>query len=246
MRVRKQSLPLGRIGLLVVPIGLAVVVGLTGCTPDPEGGASPASKPLVVVSPSAMVSVLPGAHNAQDVAFAEAMIAHHQQAIMMSDLADSRAHNASVKTLAKWIEEAQKPEIEQMSAWLRAWGKAVPTPDPDLESHLLRCASPGMSQHMGQPCPSPGMTGQMPGTEHQEHMPGMMSQQELGAMVQASGAAFDRAYLQLMIRHHEGAIEMAKVEQRKGKYLPAKMLAASIATSQSAEITEMRRILRLL
>jgi uncharacterized protein (DUF305 family) len=48
----------------------------------------------------------------------------------------------------------------------------------------------------------------------------------------------------MMIKHHEGAITMAKVEQAKGSYDPAKMLAANIVSGQSAEIATMRSLLK--
>jgi uncharacterized protein (DUF305 family) len=53
------------------------------------------------------------------------------------------------------------------------------------------------------------------------------------------GAAFDTAFLPMMVGHRQGAITMAK----KGGYGPAKGLAKSITTSQSPEITQMNQML---
>jgi len=153
------------------------------------------------------------APNATDIAFAGDMIPHHQQAIEMSDLAADRAGGAEVKELAGRIRQAQDPEITQMSTWLREWG---------------------------QPVPSAG-----PGGGHDAHhgMPGMMSADEMADLMAASGADFDRMFLEMMIRHHEGAIEMAEVVRRDGVHQGVRELANSVATSQSAEITEMRDML---
>ena len=65
-------------------------------------------------------------HNEADVTFAQEMIPHHQQAIEMADLAESRAESQEVKDLATDIEAAQGPEIETMTGWLESWGEDVP------------------------------------------------------------------------------------------------------------------------
>lgn len=70
-------------------------------------------------------------------------------------------------------------------------------------------------------------------------MPGMMSAEEMADMEKASGTAFDEMFVQMMIRHHKGAIEMAQTEQKDGKSSDAKALAANIEKAQTAEITEM-------
>ncbi|MEV1167536.1 DUF305 domain-containing protein [Nonomuraea sp. NPDC049784] len=67
--------------------------------------------------------------NDADVRFAQMMIAHHQQAIQMAELASTRASNTEVKDLAGKIEASQQPEIETMQGWLEAWGKPMPTGD---------------------------------------------------------------------------------------------------------------------
>ena len=59
-----------------------------------------------------------GAHNDQDVSFAQGMIPHHQQAIQMSKMAASQASSTEVKDLAARIEKAQdlsQPDIVSIS-----------------------------------------------------------------------------------------------------------------------------------
>jgi uncharacterized protein (DUF305 family) len=72
---------------------------------------------------------------------------------------------------------------------------------------------------------------------------GMMSAQDMKNLDKLSGKSFDKAFLQLMIKHHQGAIAMAKTEQAQGSSPDAKALANNIVTSQSAEITTMQRLL---
>ncbi|WP_432922781.1 DUF305 domain-containing protein [Microbispora sp. CA-135349] len=89
----------------------------------------------------------------------------------------------------------------------------------------------------GEPVP-----GESPAPAHQHAMPGMMSPEEMRRLEGLSGRAFDREFLSMMIRHHEGAVTMARDELRGGVYEPARRLAASVVSTQSAEITEMKRL----
>ncbi|MCA1694355.1 MAG: DUF305 domain-containing protein, partial [Actinobacteria bacterium] len=73
--------------------------------------------------------------------------------------------------------------------------------------------------------------------------PGMMSGGEMQQLGQATGAAFDRMFLQMMISHHKGAVMMAKGELNSGQNLDARQLAQRIIDAQQREITEMRTLL---
>ena len=57
-------------------------------------------------------------YSSQDIMFAQMMIPHHQQAVDMGTLAETRASNSEVKTIAAQIKTEQAPEIEQMKSWL--------------------------------------------------------------------------------------------------------------------------------
>ncbi|WP_030776605.1 DUF305 domain-containing protein [Streptomyces sp. NRRL F-2664] len=72
---------------------------------------------------------------------------------------------------------------------------------------------------------------------------GMMSAGEMDKLKNSSGKAFDTAFMEMMIKHHEGAVEMAEAEQADGAYAPAKQMAGAIITSQTAEITQMNKLL---
>ncbi|MFE1255820.1 DUF305 domain-containing protein [Streptomyces fungicidicus] len=157
-----------------------------------------------------------GAHNDQDVSFAQGMIPHHQQAIQMSKMAASQASSTEVKDLAARIEKAQDPEIETMSGWLESWGEDVPSSMPGMDH----------GGHSGS-----------------SDMPGMMDTEDMDELMKASGKGFDTMFLTMMVEHHEGAVEMATTEKDKGRYGPAKKLAGEIITAQNAEIEEMNKLL---
>jgi uncharacterized protein (DUF305 family) len=170
-----------------------------------------------------------GGHNQADVAFAQAMIPHHAQALDMAGLVAGRTTNAKVIDLAGRIQKAQDPEIQLMTGWLKTWGAAAPTSTamsgmPGMTSgHSM----PGMSDT---PAPSAPMTG-------------MMSAPDMANLQAAKGSQFDTMWLQMMIQHHQGAIDMAKTELTQGASTDAKALAQKIIDGQQAEITEMKGLL---
>lgn len=158
--------------------------------------------------------------NDADVTFAQSMIPHHQQAVVMAKMAESHASSPDVKSLAAKIEAAQGPEIATMTGWLKAWGKDVPSAD--------------------------GMGG-MGGMDHGmggDGMPGMMGESEMNDLDTATGSGFDRMFLTMMIEHHTGAIEMAKTEQADGQNKDAVALAKKIEADQTAEIAVMKDLLK--
>ena len=72
---------------------------------------------------------------------------------------------------------------------------------------------------------------------------GMMSEQDMQALMNATGAEFDRMFLTQMITHHTGAVEMAQAELSSGSNTDALAMAESIRDSQSGEIAEMEQLL---
>lgn len=83
----------------------------------------------------------------------------------------------------------------------------------------------------------------MSGMDMSTSMPGMMSSDDMDALMNASGAEFDQMFLTMMIEHHNGAIEMAKTEQADGRYPDAVALAQQIESAQTAEISTMQDLL---
>ncbi|MFJ3904927.1 DUF305 domain-containing protein [Streptomyces sp. NPDC090025] len=74
-------------------------------------------------------------------------------------------------------------------------------------------------------------------------MAGMMSDADLKGLAAVKGRAFDRKFAELMIAHHEGAVEMARQEQRDGADPAAKRVADDVVRTQAAEIAALRKIL---
>lgn len=156
-----------------------------------------------------------------DVAFVQMMIPHHAQALTMSRLAPSRAQAPAVKAMARRILAAQRPEILTMAAWLRARNIEVPTAHGDAAEF----------DH---------------GAHGHASMHGMLTEEQLDALRAARGADFDRLFLEGMIQHHQGAIDMADAVLKAGEDVQVNELATEIVAGQGAEIRRMRAILAAL
>jgi len=74
-------------------------------------------------------------------------------------------------------------------------------------------------------------------------MPGMMSSSDMDELQAVSGEEFDTMFLELMIEHHQGAIEMAQTEQNDGENSDAIDLAQAIESAQTTEIASMQALL---
>lgn len=77
-------------------------------------------------------------------------------------------------------------------------------------------------------------------------MPGMLTADELRALGEATGSAFDRQFLVLMIRHHEGALSMVAdlfATPRAGQDVDVNVFANEVHAVQTAEIDVMRQML---
>jgi uncharacterized protein (DUF305 family) len=194
-------------------IGAAAIAALVvGCGSSDTGAAHQMDETSTLAESTG--SADQAEHNDQDIAFAQGMIPHHQQAIDMAAMAAERATNAQVKDLAGRIQAAQDPEIQQLTDMLGKWG--APT-EPTVSD--------------------------MPGMDHGGHAgEGMMTDEEMQQLESASGAEFDRMWVQMMIKHHQGAVAMAKTELEQGSDADAKDLAQKIIDAQEAEIKEMQAL----
>lgn len=159
-----------------------------------------------------------------DVDFMSGMIYHHAQAIVMAGWADSNQAGPSVKVLCGRIINAQRDEIRILQSWLRNRNQAIPEP---------RAA---------------GMPMMMNGTKRDMLMPGMLSPEQMAALHAAKGPDFDRLFLQDMIQHHKGAVQMVKdlfgSEGAAQDDIVFKV-ASDINVDQTTEIARMEKMLTI-
>lgn len=157
---------------------------------------------------------------AADIGFMKGMIGHHAQALVMTALITERSSRPELALLAERITVSQRDEITLMQLWLRDRGEEAPNPS----AHAHHDAG------------------------HAALMPGMLTPAELETLGAARGATFDRLFLEYMIRHHEGALQMVADLRRSPGALQEPQLfdfASDVDADQRAEIARMRRLLAI-
>ena len=203
-------------------LSLTACSGSTASNPSASAtGSTTASAPANTPESTAAAASPVATGSAADIAFAQLMIPHHEQAVEMADMALAPQANASpqVKDMATQIKAAQAPEVEQMQGWLQEWGA------PSQMASASTDAAGGMEgMDMG------GVTEN-----------GMMTAQQMAALSKTSGAAFDQQWTQMMIAHHEGAITMAEQVKADSQNAQVIALADAIIQSQTAEMIVMKK-----
>jgi uncharacterized protein (DUF305 family) len=159
-----------------------------------------------------------------DVRFIQRMIPHHAQALDMTALVPGRTESRSLRLIAERIEVSQRDEIAWMTRWLQDHDAEVPAPDAHVGHGVHHDHSAG----------------------HHALMPGMLAPEEMARLASASDAAFDRLFLESMIRHHEGALVMvAELLAAPGAAQAPEVyrFASDVEADQRAEIARMRALL---
>jgi uncharacterized protein (DUF305 family) len=200
-----------------------LALAASGC-----GSASAVQKPAVIqpgapgetskVLPSGTAQSIPQATGA-DIAFMQGMIHHHAQALDMTDLLETRSQDPDMKKLAMRIKVSQTDEIKMMQHWLAARGQEAPDP---------------RAHHME-------------GMDHTVMMPGMLTADEMTRLAAAKGPAFDRLFLEGMIKHHGGALVMVQElfsTPGAGQQSDIFAFASDVEADQKMEIERMGAMLK--
>lgn len=147
-----------------------------------------------------------------DLRFIDAMMLHHQGAIIMAEEALEKSSRPEMKELAERIINAQQQEIAQMQSWRQAWY-------PDANSEPVAFDA--------------GMGHDMPMNKQMQDS--MMMSDDLGA----ADDQFDLRFINAMIPHHEGAVVMAQEALEKSDRPEVQQLAQMIIDAQQPEIDQM-------
>ncbi|MCQ4121350.1 DUF305 domain-containing protein [Rhodococcus tibetensis] len=152
-----------------------------------------------------------------EVGFAQDMSTHHLQAIELCHALES-PRDPVVDALCAQITSSQNQEIGVLSGWLMLLDQ------PQTSSHPMAWM----------------------GTDHGHagaHMPGMASWTEMDELRRRSGLAAETSFLQLMIRHHRGGLDMASYAAQHATTRAVAQLATSMIKEQSEEIGVMEPLL---
>ena len=143
--------------------------------------------------------------DAADRTFLSDMIPHHQRAIAVAQLGETRASDPRVRAFARRIVREQTPELTTMQA--QAGRTTVDT-----------AAGARMAVHR-------------------------ITDADVAALKQLSGAAFDRRFLTLNISSEQGAAQMARTELAHGRATASRKVAKGIAGAPTSEIPELQALL---
>jgi uncharacterized protein (DUF305 family) len=144
-------------------------------------------------------------------AFLQSMVPHHRSAVEMAEVAETEAESDFVKGLAGDITASQNEEIALMERIHERLYKAPLRPDMGAHAAL-------------------GLSAREAGMNHMD-----------GAMMIRGKRPFDRAFIDHMIPHHEGATRMAEVVLPETRDRELRRLAEEIIAAQRKEIAEMKR-----
>jgi uncharacterized protein (DUF305 family) len=218
--------------------------------PAAPTGPSRASRVLVVVAATIVVLLVgaaagmlltlsrvgsdaPPDAESVDVGFAQDMRVHHLQAVTMAGIERDRTTDPVLRGLAFDIESTQLTQSSTMAGWLTVWGQAdLPAPGA---GHMGWMSEGGTHSH------SNGTGGTTTGSV--SVMPGMASTPELNQLRKSSGTELDVLFLQLMLRHHQGGLEMARYGAEHASEGYVRNLAEKIVTSQENETKLMTQYL---
>ena len=150
--------------------------------PGPPGAA------VRLITPAEASRIANTRFTAADIAFMQMMIVHHAQAVEMAALASSRTNHPQLLSVAGRITASQQDEMKFMRDWLTARGAAV-----TMAMDHSTMAMPGHTMNHSGPA-----------------MKGMATPEQMAALAAAKSTAFDRQFLDLMIAHHRGAVDMVE------------------------------------
>lgn len=164
--------------------------------------------------------------------FARDMATHHAQAVEMGFIIRDATRDERLRTLAADIIVTQSAQRGMFMSWLQTWGLPQASPGPRMAWMSASAGAEATGAH-------DGMAG-MPGMPL---MAGMASDAELDALRHATGRDAEILFLQLMIRHHEGGVLMARALLARSHRQDVVTLVRGIEAGQTGEIKTMTEML---
>ena len=206
-----------------------VLAGLTPPQTPPIFNPGAPGAPSRVISATEAVELSRTGHIEADIRFMQHMLVHHAQATEMVELLETRGASPTVRRLGERIARSQEAEMALMREWLSVRGQPLAPADPHA----------GHSAHMA------GNTGGAMASDT-PLMPGMLSPRQMAALAAANGPAFDRLFLEGMIQHHQGALDMVDLlldDPEAAEDPTLSDFTNSVTADQSAEILRMQSVL---
>jgi uncharacterized protein (DUF305 family) len=159
----------------------------------------------------------PPGDDSAEAGFARDMMVHHAQAVEMAEIVRDKTESEDIKTLAPDTALTQQAQIGQMQGWLQVWGLSPTGSEPAMS-------------WMGEP--TDGL------------MPGMATPEDIQKLRDASPEEADVLFLQLMVPHHQAALQMTEAILNRTDRPEVESLAKAISASQQSEIQNMEQMLQ--
>ena len=176
-------------------------------------------------------------------AFLTMMPMHHQSAINMAALVPGRATHPELLQLGQNITSSQSQEIEQMRGWAMAWYGFDPKPmsqggTPVPATPMPATPMPGTPRPVTPMPTMPMPTAVVGGSMFQQQ------QQSIQELRQLTGKDLEVGYINRIVPHHQGALQMAQIIVQKAPHQETRDAAAQIIKDQQMEIGELTSYLQ--
>jgi len=188
---------------------------------------------LALIATAVLILNLRGtpADASPEAGFARDMATHHAQAVEMSFIVRDATDDERIKTLSRDIIVTQTAQRGIFMGWLQQWGLKQTSDRPRMAWMTGHGGG-----HAAPRTPAATPSGSL--------MPGMATDAELTRLREAQGEAAEILFLQLMIRHHEGGVEMAEGLLARSGRPEVVTMARHIGSGQAGEIKLMTDMLK--
>ena len=216
---------------------IALITGVSACNSSSKSAMEPAATPIVAATPAATMNHgtmknggmdhgamknggmnhsmdLGPADADYDLRFIDAMIPHHEGAVVMAKDLAQKTKRPELQKLAKDVIEAQTQEIAQMKQWRKTWYPKAPNTPMAWHAEMKHSMAMSLDQ-----------------------MKSMQMDMDLGK----ADAEYDLRFMQAMVPHHQAAVVMAQDMAQKTKRPELQKLAKEIIASQQTEIDQMQQ-----
>lgn len=176
-----------------------------------------------------------------DAGFARDMGVHHAQAVEMSFIIRDATDDPKIRTLGYDIIVTQSAQRGMFMGWLQQWGLDQATGQRPMAWMAGHSHGGAQGRRTAEPA---GITLVDGAPDLSSVMPGMASPQELERLKAAKGREAEILFLQLMIRHHEGGVDMARAAMQLANRPEVRTAAKHMVDSQNSEIALMTELLK--
>jgi uncharacterized protein (DUF305 family) len=176
--------------------------------------------------------------------FARDMQVHHHQGVELAMIVRDLTDDPDVRLLAYDIATTQAQQAGQLYGWLRVWGLSQAGSEPSMTWMTRPASEDGHTEHDDGSGSGDGSGDGSAAHEPGDRMPGLATPEQIDELEASAGVEAERRFLELMIAHHRGAVEMADAALARSSNGVVVPFAQSVAKSQAAEIALMEEMLR--